>query len=143
MSFFAVAGIALSVTSAGLSYKAGQDASKASKKAAKEEARLEGLVTDRRIEQIEREEMLMGEATVARTAGSGVKVGGQSQLEVMADQAAEFRKEREITKEVGATKARASLAGGAATAQQYKYQGYSGAASGLAGAFNIAASRWS
>ncbi len=143
MTWFAVAGIGISVIGAGLSYKSGKEASKAAKRAAKEEARLEGLVTERRIEQIEREEMLMGEATVARTAGSGVKVGGQSQLEVMADQAAEFRKEREITKKVGATKAKASLARGTAVAQQAQYQGYSGAASGLAGAFNIASNRWS
>ena len=142
MTWFAVAGIAVSVIGAGLSYKGSQDAGDAAKDASKEEARLEGLVTDARIEQIEREEMMMAEATTAAVAGSGVKVGGGSELAVLADQASEFRKEQRITKEVGATRSRAALAGGAATAQQYKYQGYSQAASGLSAAFSIAQNRW-
>lgn len=139
---WAIAGIALNVIGAAFSIKSGRAAAGAAEDAAAEEARLERRVTSERLYQIGRQEDLMAEATIARTAGSGVKVGSQSQLEVMADQAAQFRRERAITQEVGATRAKASLASGAAVAQQSRYQGYTGAATGLSSAFRIAQDKW-
>ncbi len=140
--WLAVAGIAANVIGAAFGLSGASKAAKAADRAGKREAKLEGLVTDERLRQIDREEMLMREDTIARTAGSGVLVGSQSSLEVLADQASEFRKEYRITREAGATRSRAALEGGRATAQQYKYQGYSSAVGGIANAFSIANARW-
>lgn len=139
MSWMAVAGIATSVVGAATSYIGGKKAGRAAKDAAAAEAEIEDKITDERIRQIGREEDLMSEATIARTAGSGVKVGGESMLQVLAEQAAEFRREKDITREVGASRASTALQRGSALATQYKYQGLSGAASGIGSAFKIAA----
>jgi len=139
--WLAVAGVAASVVGAALSFFGGRKAEDAANKAAKREAKLEGKVTAERIRQIDRQETIMAGQTVAATAGSGVKVGSASSLAILADQASEFRRERYITQEVGATRARASLETGAALATQYKYQGLSGAVSGLGAAFSILADR--
>jgi hypothetical protein len=123
-------------------------ASKAAKKQAEEEARLEALVTAERIRQLGREERTLYGETVAGYAGGGVlsSFGSMANVPretmgspgtVLAEQAAEFQREREITQKVGATKVAQGLARGRATAEAYKFQGYSNAASGIA---NILAS---
>ena len=137
--WLAVAGIAASVLGSVLGIGAASKAEKAAERAAKEEARLEGKVTDERIRQISRQEGIMAGQTVAATAGSGVKVGSGSSLAILADQASEFRREKAITREVGATRAKASLERGSALATQYRYQGLSAAVGGLGQAFSIAA----
>ncbi len=135
--WLAVAGIAFEVLGAGLGIFGASKAEKAAKAQAAEEARLEGKVTDERVRQIKRQEDIMAGQTVAATAGAGVKVGSGSSLAILADQAAEFRRERTITREVGATRAKASLQRGEALAKQYRYQGLGGAVGGLASAFSI------
>ncbi len=136
--WLAVAGVAASVIGAGLSFFSGKKASSAADRAARREAKLEGKVTDERIRQISRQETIMAGQTVAATAGGGVKVGSGSSLAILADQASEFRRERQVTREVGATRARAALEGGSALATQYRYQGLTGAVGGLGQAFSIA-----
>ena len=81
--------------------------------------------------------MLMREGTVAATAASGVKVGSKSTLEVLADQKAEFAREKEITQEVGASRAQAALKNAALRSRTTKYQGYTAAAQGLTQAFSF------
>ncbi len=136
--WLAVAGIAANVVGAGLSLFGASSAKTAAENAAAREAKLEGKVTDERIRQISRQETIMRGQTVAATAGGGVKVGSGSSLAILADQASEFRREKQITREVGATRAKASLERGSALATQYRYQGLTGAVGGLGQAFSIA-----
>ena len=136
MSFAVTAAVA-TVAGAVISYQGSRKAGKAAEAAGQAEAETERAVTQERLRQIEREEMLLREQTIAGTAGQNIKVDSRSALEVLADQASEFRREREITTEVGASKAQASLTRASALATQYKYQGYSALFSGLTGAAGI------
>ena len=117
-------------------------AAKAAKEQAKEEARIEGLITDERIRQIGKEERSLYGETVAGYAGGGVlsSFGSMSDVpretmgsarSVLAEQKQEFGFERDITRETGASNVAQSLARGKALANQYKYQGYTNAASGI------------
>ena len=112
-------------------------ASSAAKKAAKKEAIAEGKVTAERIRQIGREEQITGGETIARQAGSGVKVSEGSPLMILADQAKEFAHERRVTQEVGATKAAAALQRGRDVGNAVKYQSYSNLANGASNIFSI------
>jgi hypothetical protein len=117
-------------------------ASKAAKEQAKEEARIEKLTTAERVRQIGKEERALYGETVAGYAGGGVLSSfGQmsdasretmgSPQAVLSEQATEFGFERKITQETGASNVMQSLARGKALANQYKYQGYANAASGI------------
>jgi hypothetical protein len=117
-------------------------AARAAKDQAKEEARLEGLTTAERIRTLGREERQLYGDTVARYAGGGVlsSFGTMSDVPrgtmgsagtVLAEQSAEFARERKITQEVGATRVAQGLARGKATAEAYKFAGYSNAATGI------------
>ena len=117
-------------------------ASKAAKKQAELEAKQERLITGERIRQIGKEERALYGETVAGYAGGGVlaSFGGTqdaglsplgSAQSVLSEQASEFAHERDITQQVGATKVQQGLAAGRATAQAYKFQGYSNAATGI------------
>jgi len=134
---FAVTSVVVGAVGIGLSYSASKKAGKASAAAGAEEARIEGEVTAERLVQIKREEMLTREATKAATVASGVKVGSKSTLEVLADQEAQFARERAITDKVGASRAGAALARGQALSQQYKAQGQANAISGLSNIFGM------
>lgn len=126
----------------------GNKASKAAKKQAREEARLEGIVTAEKVRQLEKQEVITRGETIAGYAGSGVKVGKNitseglrgmsgSPLMVLAEQAREFARERQVTQEAGASRAAQALGSGKAIADQYKYGGYSQAASGFAQMFRL------
>jgi hypothetical protein len=62
--------------------------------------------------------------------GTGLELIGSAKS-VINEQAASFARERSITQRVGATKVAQGLARGKATADAYKYQGYSNAATGI------------
>ena len=117
-------------------------ASKAAKEQAAEEARIEKLTTAERIRQIGKEERSLYGETVAGYAGGGVlsAFGTMSDVSretigsatsVLSEQATEFAFERKITQETGASNVAQSLARGKSLANQYKYQGYANAASGI------------
>lgn len=117
-------------------------ASKAAKKQAKIEAEQEKLITAERIRQIGKEERALYGETLAGYTGGGVLADfGSTQdtaltpmgsaKSVIDEQVSEFAKERDITQQVGATKVQQGLAAGRATAQAYKFQGYSNAATGV------------
>ena len=133
----AVAGVVIAGASAYSSYKSGKKAASAAEQQASAQAGTEREVTAERLRQIEREKMLMAEETTIRTAGSRIKIGSKSTLEVLADQEAEFTREKSITARVGASAATAALARGSALATQAKYQGASGALSGISTMFSI------
>lgn len=106
-------------------------ASKAAKRAAAIEARNERAVTQERLIQISQEERTLAGVTRARGAGSGVAIGQGSILNVLAEQARQFDRERAITAKVGASKARAALAQGEAISEQYRAQGLQNLFQGL------------
>jgi hypothetical protein len=138
---FAVTAVVTTAVGVGYSIYAGERARDDAKDAGAAQAATEREVTKERIRQIAREEMLTREATVAATAGSGVKIGSQSTLAVLADQAAEFKREKAITEKVGASAAKAALAEGSAVGSQYRAQGISSAISGVASIFSILGNR--
>lgn len=119
----------------------GNKARSDAKDAAAREAAAEEKVTAEKLRQLFREEDVMRGQTLAAVAGSGVRTDRGSPLKVLAEQQAEFIRERLITKQVGATRAQAALAQGSAIGRQAKYQGYSQAASGLTNLFTILANR--
>ena len=80
------------------------------------------------------EERLTAAATVAGAAGANVKVGSGSVLEVLAEQEAEFMRERKAIEKVGASRASAALQRGESVAKQATYGGYQSLFSGLLGA---------
>ena len=81
----------------------------------------------------------MREQTITGFAASGVKANIGSPLEVLADQAAEFRREQVIIEKVGASKAQSALQSGKNVATQAKWAGISGAVQGLGTAASILA----
>lgn len=139
--------VALAAVGAITSIMGGNKAAHAARRQAREEARMEGVVTAEKIRQIGKQEVITKGETIAGYAGSGVKVGrGQgfdqskafgSPLTVLAEQAREFARERHIVSEVGASKAAQALGGGRSIADQYKFAGYSQAASNIADIFKF------
>lgn len=115
--------------------------SDAAKKQSREEARLEKIVTDERLRQIDIEERALYGETLAGYAGGGVQAmtpGMRSRgatvgspATILAEQKTAFQFEKKVTKEAGASRAQQALTGGKMTADLYKYQGYSQAASGI------------
>jgi hypothetical protein len=115
----------------------GRSAAKDAKRAAAEDARLEGIVTREKIRQIGVEERVLRGETIAAAAGSGVKAGVGSPLQILAEQAREFGRQKTITSEVGASKAASALQRGQMAGSQAKYSSYSSAANQFASMFNI------
>lgn len=134
---FAITAAVVSVGTAAYSISSSRKMAKKQEALGREEAAMEKEVTVERIRQIGREESMMREETVAATAASGVKIGSQSTLEVLAEQKAEFARERAITEKVGASRAAAALGNASLRSQTTKYQGYSAAASGITNAFSL------
>ena len=99
------------------------------------EAEVERKVTAEQIRQIDRDEQLTRSATIASIAGSNIKVGSGSQLDVLAEQAAEFARERQFTEEVGASNANVALQRAKAIGEQARFSSYTTAL----GAFGSAA----
>ena len=119
----------------------GNKAKHAAEDQAREEARLEGLVTKEKLRQLGKEEIALKGATIAAVAGSGVKTDIGSPLAVMAEQATEFFFEKKIVKDVGASRTALALQKGRAIGQQAQYQGYSQGLSSLSSMFSILANR--
>ena len=138
---FAAVGIGLSALGLISNFLGSKKASSAAKKEAKEGARLEGMVTAEKIRQLHVEEKVMRGETIAAYAGSGVKVGTGSPLDILAEQRKEFAFQRDITSRVGATKAAQGLTRGQNIASAYRYQGYSNMASGLGDIFSFLGTR--
>jgi hypothetical protein len=139
MDPFSIAGLVLGGVSVISSIVGGNKARHAAEDQAKEEARLEGLVTGEKIRKLGLEETQLRGATIAAVAGSGVKTDVGSPLMVLAEQAAEFKREKSIIEKVGASRAAAALTHGSNIGKQAQYQGYSQAASSLSNLFQIIA----
>lgn len=115
----------------------GKKSSDRAEEQAAREAEIERKVTAERVRQIGVEKEALRGETVARTAASGIKTTSQSSLELLKEQAFEFQMEELITREVGASKAKASLDRGSALAEQYRQSGYQGALSSLGSIFSV------
>lgn len=115
----------------------GFSAKSAAERAAKKEAKFEGVLTLAKLENLEKEERVLKGQTIAIAAGSGVKVDKGSPLQVLAEQAREFQRERHTVAKVGATRAAQSMARGRMVGDQAVYQGISQGASQMANAFTM------
>jgi hypothetical protein len=113
------------------------DAAQKAKQAARREAMAEAKVTKERLRQLDVEEKRVRGETIGAVAGSGVKVGSESPLMILAEQAKEFGYQKKIVKEVGATKAAAAMRQGRNVGSQYKYQSYANLAKGASNIFSI------
>lgn len=140
MSLTAIAA-GLSGISAIASIFGGRKAEKAADRQAEEEARLEKRVTEEKVRQLGIEAEQARGQTIATAAGSGVMANKGSPLAVLAEQAFEFERERQVTAEVGASRAATALESGRALGDRYRYQGQQNALSGLASMFGILGSR--
>ena len=139
----AIAGVVVGALGLISGFLGSKKASSAAKEQAAEEARIEKLTTSERIRQIGKEERSLYGETVAGyagggvlsafgTTGSNVRQSMGSVRTVLAEQGKEFAFERQITSATGASNVAQSLARGKSLANQYKYQSYSNAASGIA-----------
>lgn len=137
MPWPAVAGAVLAGIGAISSILGGNKASHAAKRAGREEARLEGLVTAEKIRNLGIDERVMRGETRAQVAGSGVKVGEGSPLQVLAEQARSFAAERKITSEVGASKADLALTRARGVASAARYGSYANAANQFGQMFSL------
>jgi hypothetical protein len=131
--------VAVGIAAAGMisSFLGSKKASQAAKEAAKRQAVDERALTKERLRQLDVEERTMAGDTRARAAGSHVKAGQGSPLEVLAEQAREFAREKQITKDVGASKAASALQRGRDVGNAVKYQSYSNMAQGASNIFSI------
>ena len=134
-----IAGVSVGISALGMisDFLGSKSASSAAKRAAKKEAVAEGRVTVERLRQLEVEELAMAGATRAGYAGSGVKADKGSPLQILAEQAKEFSYEKQITAQVGATKAAAALQRGRDVGNAVKYQSYGNLARGASNIFSI------
>ena len=132
------------ISSIGLvsSFIGSKKASKAAKEESKEDARLEGLVTDEQLRRLRIDQRNMYGETLSGYAGGGVQataptLAGEARVQtgspaqVIQEQTSEFAKQRQVTSEVGATKVSQSLTRGQNVADAYRWQGYSNVASGV------------
>jgi hypothetical protein len=131
--------VAVGITAAGMisSFLGSKKSAQAAKDAAGRQAQDERLVTAEKIRQLNKEERTLAGDTRARAAGSHVKAGQGSPLEVLAEQAREFTHERNINKKVGASKAASALQRGRDVGNAVKYQSYSNLAKGASDIFSI------
>jgi len=134
-----IGGIQIGIAALGLisGFLGSKKQEKAAKKAGKADELAEKKVTTERIRQLGVQEGVVRGETIAATAASGVRVGQDSPLMILAEQAKEFAHERRITKEVGATKAAAALQRGRDVGNAVRYQSYSNLAKGASNIFSI------
>jgi len=111
-------------------------AKSSARKAAAEEARLEGIVTGAKIETLQQEETVLRGQTIAGAAGSGVNVTKGSPLQILAEQAKTFAREKKTVATAGASRAAQAKTRGRMVGQQAMYHGISSAL----GSFGQAAS---
>ncbi len=136
----AIAGVAVSALGMISDFLGSKKASSAAKRAAKKEELAEGRVTTERLRQLEVEELAVAGATRAGYAGGGVKADRGSPLQVLAEQAKEFAHEKQITAQVGASKAASALQRGRDVGNAVRYQSYSNLAKGASNIFSIVSS---
>ena len=137
----AVAGLVIGTVGLISGFLGSKKASKAAKEQAAEEARITKETTAERMRQINIEERTLFGQTLAGYAGGGVQAMAPSltgstpqtgsPATVLAEQKKEFRFERDITASVGASNVQQALSRGKSTADAYKWQGYSNAASSI------------
>lgn len=136
---------AVVAASAVISYVGSKKAASAARDQSREEARLEKIVTDERLRQIDVKERVMFGETLAAYAGSGVlgmmpslkqeNVMSGSPQKVIQEQKKELQFERDVTSEAGASRVQQALMGGKATSDMYRYSGYANLASGISSMF--------
>jgi len=112
-------------------------AKSAAKGAAREEARLEGIVTEAKITSLDREERVLRGETLGAAAGSNVKVDRGSPLQILAEQARTFADEKRVVRQAGASRAAQAKTRGRMVGDQAMYQGVSQAANTAASAFSM------
>jgi hypothetical protein len=128
---------AMAIIGAGSSIFGGISGSKAAKSAAKVQGRQELELTQAKIEDLKLEERNLAGQTKAAVAGAGVKVGAGSPLEVLAEQAKNFMRERQTVAKVGATNASVINKRGSMVGKQALYQGVGQGASQMSNAFSL------
>ena len=126
---------AMAVISALSSIAGGIKGKKSASGAGRAEARAEGHVTSAKLEDLFAEERNMRGQTLAGAAGSNVKVDKGSPVEILAEQARTFERERQITAKVGASKASILNQRGKMAGDQAAYQGFSQGMGQMAQAF--------
>ena len=107
-----------------LSILGGIKAKKEANEMAGIQAKQELELTQAKIEDLKLEERVMAGQTKAGAAGSGVKVDKGSPLEILAEQARNFQKERQTVARVGATNASVITKRGQMVGRQALYQGW-------------------
>ena len=138
----AIAGAVIGTVGLISNFIGSKKAASAAKDSAAEEARIMKLTTAERLRQLKTEERVMRGETLSGYARGGVlatapTLDGQmrdqtgSPATVLGEQAREFAAERKITQQVGASNVQQALMRGKNTANAYKWQGYSNAASGI------------
>lgn len=140
MAIAAIISGVIGAASIGTSLIGGRKAEKAAKAQAAEEARLEGIVTDEKLRQMDIERDVVRGETIAQAAASGVEVapgmqdlfdqyggvyGKGSVLDILSEQAVNFDREREAVVGAGATRAANALTRGSMAATQARYEGIS------------------
>ncbi len=115
----------------------GVKAKRDARAAAKEEARLEGIVTDSKVTGLQAEREQLRSTTIATAAGSGVNAQVGSPLQLMAEQARQFSREIRTVKQAGATRAAQAQTRGRMVGNQAMYSGFSQAAAGIGNAFTL------
>jgi hypothetical protein len=155
MSWVATAIIATTVVTSAIQYKGAKKAERSAKKQAKEAERIENRLTEERVREVDVTERVQYGRTVAGYAGGGVQAGapgmdkkqlntgvaGSSPNQIIQEAAREFARERELTKEVGASNALQIKMKGKATADMYRYQGYATLAQGIGTIFSVGAQK--
>lgn len=116
---------------------AGAKARRDAKTAAQHEATMEGHVTDAKIQSLDVEQRTLAGQTQARAAGSNVKIGKGSPLQILAEQARNFADEKRIVRQAGATKAAQAQTRGKMVGNQAFYGGMSNAFSSFGSAFSM------
>ena len=133
----AVAAGVMAILSGAASMIGGIEARKEAKKAGKEEARLESLVTQAKVVDLEKEEEVLRGQTIAAAAGAGIKTDVGSPLTILAETARVFAREKRTIQQVGATRATAATTRGRMVGRQATYQGIGQAASSVGTAFSL------
>ena len=128
---------AMAVISAVGSIVGGIKGGKSAGAAGRAEARAEGDITSAKLEDLFAEERNMRGQTLAGAAGANVKVDKGSPVEILAEQARTFERERQITAKVGASRASITKQRGEMLGKQIAYQGISTGIGQLAGAFSM------
>ena len=121
---------------AALSIIGGIKGKKGAEKAAMEQAKMEGLLTNAKLEDLKTQERVMKGQTIAAVAGSNVKTDIGSPLQVLMEQAKNFTKERQTVAQVGATRSGNTLLRGKQVGRQALWQGWTNAFAQTSSAFS-------